>query len=42
MHTGNAAYAKRMIAMGFDFVTVMNDIRLIMAAGQQAMKEMRA
>jgi 4-hydroxy-2-oxoheptanedioate aldolase len=41
MHTGNAAYAKRMIAMGFDFVTVMNDIRLIMAAGQQAMKEMR-
>jgi 4-hydroxy-2-oxoheptanedioate aldolase len=42
MHTGGTAYAKRMIAMGFDFVTVMNDMRLLMAAGQQAMKEMRA
>jgi len=41
MHTGSTDYAKKMIAMGFDFVTVMNDMRLLTAAGQQAVKQMR-
>jgi 4-hydroxy-2-oxoheptanedioate aldolase len=41
MHTGSTDYAKKMIAMGFDFVTVMNDMRLLIAAGQQAVKQMR-
>jgi 4-hydroxy-2-oxoheptanedioate aldolase len=41
MHTGSPDYAKKMIAMGFDFVTVMNDMRLLNAAGQQVMKQMR-
>jgi 4-hydroxy-2-oxoheptanedioate aldolase len=40
-HTGSTDYAKKMIAMGFDFVTVMNDMRLLTAAGQQAVKQMR-
>jgi 4-hydroxy-2-oxoheptanedioate aldolase len=42
MHTGSTAYAREMLALGFDFVTVMNDMRLLIAAGQQAVKEMRA
>jgi 4-hydroxy-2-oxoheptanedioate aldolase len=41
IHTGSTAYAKRMIARGFDFVTVMGDVRLLTAAGQQAVREMR-
>ena len=42
IHTGATAYAKRMIAMGFDLVTVLSDARLITLAGSQALKEMRA
>lgn len=42
IHTGSTAYAKRMIAMGFDLVTVLSDARLIALAGAQALKEMRA
>ena len=41
IHTGSTAYAKRMIAMGFDFVTVLGDARLLTLAGQQAVREMR-
>jgi 4-hydroxy-2-oxoheptanedioate aldolase len=42
IHTGSTAYAKRMIGMGFDFVTVLGDTRLLTIAGTQAVKEMRA
>ena len=42
IHTGSTAYAKRMIDMGFDFVTVLSDTRLITLAGAQAVREMRA
>jgi len=41
LHTGGAAYAKRMIALGFDFVTLMGDARLLTMAGQQIVREMR-
>jgi 4-hydroxy-2-oxoheptanedioate aldolase len=41
IHTGSTAYAKRMIGMGFAFVTVMGDARLLTMAGQQAVREMR-
>lgn len=42
IHTGGAAYAKRMIEMGFDLVTVLSDARLITLAGSAAVTEMRA
>src|SRR5258708_6471515 len=35
LHTGSTAYAKRMLGMGFKFVTVMGDARLLTMAGQQ-------
>jgi 4-hydroxy-2-oxoheptanedioate aldolase len=41
MHTVGTAYARQMIAKGFDFVTVSNDVRLLTVAGQQTVKEMR-
>jgi 4-hydroxy-2-oxoheptanedioate aldolase len=41
IHTGSTGYAKRMIEMGFDFVTVLSDTRLLTLAGAQAMQEMR-
>jgi 4-hydroxy-2-oxoheptanedioate aldolase len=42
IHTGSPAYAKRMIEMGFDLVTVLSDARLITLAGGEAVREMRA
>jgi len=42
IHTGSTSYAKRMIAMGFDLVTVLSDSRLITLAGNQAIQELRA
>lgn len=42
IHTGSTSYARRMIAMGFDLVTVLGDSRLMVLAGNQALKEMRA
>jgi 4-hydroxy-2-oxoheptanedioate aldolase len=42
IHTGSAAYAKRMIEMGFRFVTLLGDARLLTMAGQQVVQEMRA
>ncbi|HUN45112.1 MAG TPA: aldolase/citrate lyase family protein [Stellaceae bacterium] len=41
LHTGSAAYAKRMLGMGFQFVTVMGDARLLTMAGQHVVREMR-
>jgi 4-hydroxy-2-oxoheptanedioate aldolase len=41
LHTGSTAYAKRMVEMGFDFVTIMGDVRLLTAAGQHVVREMR-
>jgi 4-hydroxy-2-oxoheptanedioate aldolase len=41
IHTGSAAYAKRMIAMGFDLVTVLSDARLITLAGGEVVRDMR-
>ena len=41
IHTGSTSYAKRMLGMGFDLVTVLSDIRLITLAGAQAVREMR-
>jgi 4-hydroxy-2-oxoheptanedioate aldolase len=42
IHTGSAAYAKRMLEMGFDLVTVLSDSRLITLAGAPVVAEMRA
>ena len=36
LHTGSSAYAKRMIAMGFQFVTLMGDARLLTMAVKAA------
>ena len=41
LHTGSSAYAKRMIAMGFQFVTLLGDARLLTMAGLQVIREMR-
>ncbi|MGE5203240.1 MAG: HpcH/HpaI aldolase family protein [Acidobacteriota bacterium] len=41
IHTGSAAYAKKAIAMGFRFVTLLGDARLLTMAGQQVVREMR-
>ncbi len=41
LHTGSVAYAKRMIGMGYDFVTLLGDARLLTMAGQQVVREMR-
>jgi 4-hydroxy-2-oxoheptanedioate aldolase len=41
IHTGSTAYAKRMIEMGFQFVTLLGDARLLSMAGLQVVQEMR-
>jgi 4-hydroxy-2-oxoheptanedioate aldolase len=41
IHTGSTAYAKRMIEMGFQFVTLLGDARLLAMAGQQTVQAMR-
>jgi 4-hydroxy-2-oxoheptanedioate aldolase len=41
LHTGSTSYAKRMVAMGYDFVTLLGDARLLTMAGQQVVREMR-
>src|SRR5262249_1586437 len=41
LHTGSTAYAKRMIAMGFQFTTLLGDARLLTMAGQQVIRGMR-
>jgi 4-hydroxy-2-oxoheptanedioate aldolase len=41
IHTGSAAYAKRMIEMGFDFVTLMSDARFMTLAGGETVRDMR-
>jgi 4-hydroxy-2-oxoheptanedioate aldolase len=42
LHTGSAAYAKQMIAKGFDFVTLMTDTRLLIKAASQIVQEFRS
>jgi 4-hydroxy-2-oxoheptanedioate aldolase len=42
IHTGSTAYARRMLEMGFDLVTVFSDSRLITLAGAPVVAEMRA
>jgi 4-hydroxy-2-oxoheptanedioate aldolase len=41
IHTGSPAYAKKMIAMGYNFTTIMGDAALLRAGAQQVMREMR-
>ncbi len=41
IHTGSTAYAKKAIARGFDFTTLLGDARLLTMAGTQILKEMR-
>ena len=41
IQTNDTSYAKRMIELGFDLVTVMNDNRLLVAAGTKVVADMR-
>ncbi|HLI10819.1 MAG TPA: aldolase/citrate lyase family protein [Alphaproteobacteria bacterium] len=41
IHTGSVAYAKEMVAKGFDIVTVLNDNRILTYFGRQVVAEMR-
>lgn len=41
IQTNDPAYAKEMVALGFDLVTVMNDNRLLVSAGADVIKAMR-
>ncbi|HYZ33699.1 MAG TPA: aldolase/citrate lyase family protein [Crenalkalicoccus sp.] len=41
LHNGTAAYARRMIGMGFKLVTIANDVGLMMLAARAAVKEAR-
>src|SRR5260370_36665046 len=41
IHCGAPAYAKKMIEMGFMFVTVGGDTRFLTMGGQAAVQEMR-
>jgi 4-hydroxy-2-oxoheptanedioate aldolase len=42
LHTGSPAYAKAMIAKGFEFVTLLNDSRLLVQAGRKVVEETRS
>ena len=42
IHCGAPAYAKKMIEMGFSFVTVGGDTRFVTMGGQAAVAEMRS
>jgi 4-hydroxy-2-oxoheptanedioate aldolase len=42
LHTGSPAYAKAMIAKGFEFVTLLSDTRLLAQAAAQIVKETKA
>jgi 4-hydroxy-2-oxoheptanedioate aldolase len=42
IHCGAPAYAKKMIEMGFTFVTVGADTRFVTMGGQAAVQEMRS
>ncbi len=41
LHCGSAAYAARAIGWGFDFVTILNDVRLLSAAARQSVTDTR-
>jgi 4-hydroxy-2-oxoheptanedioate aldolase len=42
LHTGSPAYAKAMIAKGFEFVTLLNDSRLLVQAARKVVEETRS
>ena len=42
LHTGSPAYAKQMVAKGFDFVTLLNDSRILTAAGRKIVQETKS
>jgi 4-hydroxy-2-oxoheptanedioate aldolase len=42
LHTGSPAYAKAMIAKGFEFVTLLNDSRLLTQAARKVVEETRS
>ena len=42
IHCGAPSYAKKMIEMGFNFVTVGGDNRFMTLGGQAALQEMRS
>jgi 4-hydroxy-2-oxoheptanedioate aldolase len=42
IHCGRPEVARQRVAMGFQFVTVGSDARLLVAAAQQALQDMRA
>jgi 4-hydroxy-2-oxoheptanedioate aldolase len=42
LHTGSPAYAKAMIAKGFEFVTLLNDSRLLVQAGRKVVEDTRS
>ncbi|MBM3486553.1 MAG: 2,4-dihydroxyhept-2-ene-1,7-dioic acid aldolase [Alphaproteobacteria bacterium] len=41
IQTNNVTYAKRMVALGFDLVTIFSDTRLMVAAGARMFQEWR-
>jgi 4-hydroxy-2-oxoheptanedioate aldolase len=41
LHNGTAAYAKRMIGMGFKLVTILNDVGLMVQAAKAAVQEVK-
>jgi 4-hydroxy-2-oxoheptanedioate aldolase len=42
LHTGAPAFARAMIAKGFDFVTLLNDSRLLVQAGRKCVEDTRS
>jgi len=42
LHTGSPAYAKAMIEKGFDFVTLLNDSRLLTQAARKVVEETKS
>jgi 4-hydroxy-2-oxoheptanedioate aldolase len=42
LHTGSPAFAKQMIAKGFDFVTLLNDSRILTMAGRKIVEETKS
>jgi 4-hydroxy-2-oxoheptanedioate aldolase len=42
LHTGSPEYAQQMVAMGFKFVTIASDARILSVAAQQVVRAMKA
>ena len=41
IHTGSTAYAKEMISLGFQFVTILSEFRFMTAYGESIINEMK-